>query len=281
MYTLKQFGTYTLPVAAPSETVGAGGTAMAMAYDLPGGGAFDSLRDDCAQFGARELTKTAIVYAATSSAAITAYRALQANVGKRDRLYRVWLDGTTQEWVDARLIAVDAERTIANRYNLDVTMRFLVYSPYWRSKVAVGEWYLDDGELLNTGLVLDSTATTYTLDTSPKTITITNGGNAIVTDCRINIDAGSADITAVTISTSEADMDYTGTLTAGDELVIDCGAYLVTNDGTNDRANFSLGASHTINEWLRLNPGANNITITLTGGSTDSQITFGYYNGWI
>lgn len=281
MFILKRFGDYTLPAANPDETVGTGGATITNPLGLPGGGAFDSLRESVAQFGDRVLTKKAVIYASTEALAMAAYRALQAEVGKRDRLYREWDYGSAEEWVDARLINIEAQRKAADALKLDVTMQFEIYSAYWRSLSPVGEWYLNDGELLDYGLVLDGTATTFTLDSSPKILTVTNGGNAIVTDCKINIDAGSADITAVKIEADDIEIDYAGTITAGDELMIDCGAYSVTNNLVNDRDNLSLGSDHKINEWFRLLAGANSVTITITGGSTDSQITYGYSNGWI
>lgn len=273
MYTLYKFGTQLLPIQAPVETIGTGSIETA-SYPLSSGGAFDALGDDVATPRVLEITKKVII---SGVGAQSEYQVLRGLVGRKKRLFRQWQDGTI-EWATARLKGIDSERAPKHYQHIEITMHFEVYSAYWHGSF-IGAWFLDNGRYLDDGLYYDSNDATYTLNTSPKTVTINQAGNAIVKDAVINITAGSSPITALTIQSAEAHLVFSGTIAAGETLVIDCGAYTVENDGVDAISGFSLGGSHAINEWLRLNPGNNAITITITGGSVDSVAAFNYWIG--
>lgn len=279
MYTLKKFGAVDLPTRMPTDDMGSGGDAKTAPYVLSSGGAYDMLGTDEAFFAARKLTKSGRYYATTAAARETYLRSLYAMLGKSDKLYREWED-TTLEWVQARLVNIAADRSVENRQHIDITTTFEVYSPYWRGAL-VGAWFLDNGEYFDTGLYLDS-GNEVTIDSSPKAITETRTGSAIVMDTKFIITAGSAAITALTIACADNgwEMTYTGTIAIGKMLIIDCGGCYVLNDNADDYAHFALTSNHTINEWSRLIQGDNDITVTITGGSTDSTISLNYYEGW-
>lgn len=297
-YILTEFATVTLPAKMPVEDIGTG-RAVTKPMQLPGGGAFDPLRDSDAVVGLEKIDKEALIHSATASVRVSEYRDLRALLGTRGRLYRLWDGESLSQWVDARLVQVTSRRSVKEYKHLNVRMSFEKYSSYWRSDPEdlwyfdsgedfdtglffdgeTMEWYFDDGEYFDDGLFFDRIALIYRLNVSPKTVTITNSGNTDVTDAEIRIDAGSANITALEIRiTGRIELDYTGTITAGQELIIDCGAYSVLNNGSNDRANFSVGSTHSINEWFRVRPGGEDVIVAITGGSTDSTITFAYAN---
>lgn len=185
-------------------------------------------------------------------------RALAVLRGTYAKLYREWRDGGT-EWIWARCIAVRGRRQRGMYLHQDWEFQFLALSPTWN-----GTAHDDD----------------TTLNSSPKALTVTNGGDAVVRNAVITVTAGGANITALTIAAGSAEISYSGTITAGQALVIDCGALTVKNNGTGDYANFSLTVNHTVIDWMPLEPGNNSVTVTFTGGSTDSVVNFAFYDGW-
>lgn len=278
-YTLTEFASVALPTMMPIEDVGSG-KAMTRPLQSPGK-LFDPLRADRAVIGKGQIDRQSLIHSTTEAVRVSEYKTLRGLLGVRGRLHRQQDGEATSEWVVARLVQATSRRSVKDYNHCEIRMIFEKYSPYWRDQAPVGEWYLNDGEVLNDGLVLDSEETTFTLDVSPKTLAVTNDGNAILIGLKFHLVAGSANITALKIATDETEIDYTGTIAAGQGLLIDCGARSVLNNGSNDRANFSLGSGHIINEWFRLHPGESPVTITITGGSTDSTISFGYSHGWV
>lgn len=252
-------------------------------FPLPSGGTFDALGEDDSNPKGYTLKKSFVIWYSDSDDRIDYYKDLRGLVGKRGRLYRAWDNDSDVEWVTARLKSVSGERELNHKNHVEVDLSFEIYSSYWHGDYT-GVWLLDSGEFFDTGLDFDTGNDVITLNTSPKSFTITMNGNAIVNDAIIYVIAGSNDITALEIKNTTtghlAELDYSGTITAGNTLTIDCGAYTVKNNGVDDDANFSLGSTHAINEWLRLAPGDNTIVVTFTGGSTDSTINFDYYEGW-
>ena len=282
MYTLYRFSTLTLPDEMPTDD---NSTAEYTSSPIPlsSGGAFDPFGDvQTYSVGTYKLSKTCSFHFSDTDTMKTYVNSLRALAGQKAQLFRQW-DNDTVEWVMARLLRITSDRELESTRHIEVNLEFDVYSHYWHGSY-IGPWYLDDGHYLNAGLYLDSGGDNVVLNTSPKSFTITLDGNVVMNDPTITVTAGSASITALEIKNTTAsnlsELDYAGTIAAGESLVIDCGAYTVENDGVDDEANFSLGATHGIEEWFRLIPGGNTITVTITGGSTDSEIDFDYYIGW-
>jgi hypothetical protein len=174
-------------------------------------------------------------------------------------------DGTTRQWCTARLLSVGGTRQIQHKYHQPVELQFLILS----------RWYSE-------------TATTVvgTLSASTVAVTLPNTGNARVTDVTITLRplSGSA-ITELTIArTDYTSFKYSGSIAASTSLVIDTGAWSVTNNGTEDYANFTLTASHHEAAWLRLprNASASSIDVNVTrvGGGASDSASFMYYPAW-
>ena len=286
MYKLKAFLTtetyFDFSNRMPSHDLSTGDYTTA-AFPLTQGGAFDGLGTEQAKPRNYTLTRKILIWFSTEAERKTYFEGLRALVGWRGRLYREWDNGTDVEWITARFVGISAERQIENRFHIEVDLTFEAYSHYWHGDF-VGTWLLDSGEFFDTGLDLDAGGDEVVLDASPKSFTISMTGNAIVNDPTITITAGGANITAIEIKNTTAghlaELDYTGTINAGDDLVINCANYSVLNNGSGDESNFAIGSTHAINEWFRLAPGDNTITVTFTGGSTDSEIDFDYYLGY-
>lgn len=183
--------------------------------------------------------------------------ALRAKARVRGQLVRQADDATTH-YAWARLSNVQVRRVYANRgYQiLDFT---------WALE---SEWYEDRSDQ------------NETLDGSPYTLSVENAGNRAVTNAVITITADDASLTAVTLTTTNGThLVWAGTVTAGNDLVIDCGAKSITNNAVDDYSNLSYGGNHAIDDWLRI-VGAMDITITYTGGGTAPTVTIAFDDGW-
>jgi hypothetical protein len=158
---------------------------------------------------------------------------------------------------------------------------FAVPVSHWNGR-GYADWTLDDTPQIyfDTGYYLDTGNYEGNLVSSPDAFTITNQGNRRVTNVIVAIIAGNSAITAVTLTMGSAQLTWTGTLGANKQLLIDSGSYRVTNDGANAYSGLTFGASHTIDDWLRVEPGANTLTFTWTGGGTGSHFTLNMWDGW-
>jgi hypothetical protein len=240
------------------------------------GGSFDAAGSDVAPLELPyTLTYTGLVVHATNTTQIRiGLDALRARRGARDRLWLHTTDGYDR-WVWARLLNVSPEMRVTDRATVQFVLTFAVQSR-WYGHAHGGIWNLDAGYLFDNGLWLDMTDESFTLDGSPF-YTITNNGNVAVDDCGITVTAGSADITALSIGITDiCGFTYTGTISGGQSLIIDCSNKTVLNNGSEAWQGFALTAGHVIEPWLRLAPGANQVIVAVTGGSTDSvgQLTF-------
>lgn len=273
-YRIFRFGTLTLPVLEASHEVGAGAS-KASIIETPSG-QVDLLGTERAARTMHTISYECRIYG-TETSIQAQLGALKALRGTADRLYRRNADRTIH-WTWARLDSVNATHGSRNGRNMGVMLNFIILSQTWNGDNHDGGWVLDDGEYLDYGLYLNSADFYWMLNTSPRTVTVTNGGNATARSCIVTVTAGSAAITALRMQFTGVDVNWSGTLASGDKLVIDCGARTVTNDGVDAYSGFVLGAGHVNEDWLPLAPGATDVTVTKTGGSTDSYILFEFYD---
>lgn len=275
MYWLMRFGTVNLPSSRPSHDIGAGQVDVRFP-EMQGGGLFDSLGS-----GQAVLRGMAISWqgAALTQAQFTALRGM---FGKRDKLYRKRDDGQ-YEWAYARMMRLDAPRTTENWNYIDVTAAFELLSAHWSGERHGDGWLLDEGEYIDAGLALDeASGDSYKLYAATVNLVINNAGNTPVKDAILTITAFNVAITGLTITkSSETHLVYAGTISPGNSLVIDCGAWSVKNDGVDDYANFSFGGSHATDEILVLDPGDNTIQVVKTGGNINDTLAIEFSDGWI
>ena len=272
---LERFGGVEFGRADVTDELGS--AAMVDFIATPIGG-YDHQDDSEVEDGPADITKRYTIYATTPEEVQTQLDALRALRGKRYKLWaRTYGDEVRFLW--ARLRRVDYRRTNRNFNSQPVSLTWRVGNQHWRGHDHT-DWDLDEGYYLDDGLYLDDDGYTFTLNTAPKFVTVTHGGNRATQDVRFTITAGAAPITVLTISCGDAEFTYTGTVAVGDQLVIDCGEQSVLNDGVDAYAGFSLGASHGIEEWILLEPGANEIEIARTGGSTNSTLLVEFQDRW-
>lgn len=222
-------------------------------------GGYDSWQSDIAPLATPyPLTVRGIVSAETDADQRAAIDALRACSRRRATLVRVADDDESEHWCYARLGQIGHRRiTGVNGYQV-----------------------LELGFIVESGWLEDKAIQYATLTGSPYLLAVENAGNRMVNDAILVITAGSAAITAVTLTTSNGThLVWTGTLAIGDELEFDMGAKSLTNDGANAYSGLSYGASHEIDDWLRIE-GEMNITITYTGGGTGSTCSIAFNHGW-
>lgn len=259
-YWITRFGTVAIEPCTPAQEIGVPAVASATVR-LPGG-AYDALGSEVAPRAIPySIRIRAEIVRSTQADMLSAWRALLALHGKRATLYRTPDGGAANgEWALARLVAVEAEREAKHLLYLPFEATFEVWSPVWY------------------GTARDVQAA---LNTSPKTVTCANNGNARIANPVITITAQGSSITQVKIGVSGvSELQWAGTLAAGTSLVIDCGARSVKNNGADAYSGLTLTSNHQISDWLRLEPGDNSVVVTRTGGDGTSSVRFQYSDGW-
>jgi hypothetical protein len=167
-------------------------------------------------------------------------------------------------------------------YFQPVDLTFDVVQPGWNGTGHGAPWLLDDGETLDTGLYLDLDDV-WIPSVSGDSETFTNAGNRTVTNAMLTITASaSATISNVRIVCGDCDWTWTGTVAVSTSLTVDCGQRSIKNNGVDAYSGLALNVDHTVADWLRLEPGANTITITYSGNADNSAgVTLSFYDGWM
>jgi hypothetical protein len=285
MYHLYTFDAKALPTRRPDQDLGAG-PALAPSFTLPSGGVYDYFSTDAAPTGGTIIRHRGAIMSTTAATLRTEFDEWRAMVGTRARLVRLMDDDDRQIWINARLMEIDADRALEDTW-LDLDFEFQQIDPIWHGVHRGEGWVLDSGEVLDDGLQLDDSGA-RTLSASPITLTWHNHGNMTVKNPVITVTAGSANITALQVErlgtgaiAAVEDWDYTGTITAGQSLVVDCGAWSVKNNGSDDWDNFAFDSvNHLSEEMINMPPGDVAIKFTFTGGDVDSTVVVAYDDGW-
>lgn len=186
---------------------------------------------------------------------------LKAKIGVSGQLVRIREEDQEEQFKTARLLACNHIRTVENIDRvavIDVVME--AAGTPWKA--------------------IDSTTTGPTaLSAGANAFAITVDGVEEVRDAVITV-AATSNITNLIVSLgANQSWTFSGTIAAGKSLVIDIGKQTVKNDGVDAYSSFTLGGSHTIDSWLRLSPGTNNLTVTITGGP--GTITAVHYDQWM
>lgn len=285
MYRLITFGTTTLEYYNQVDGIGSGETPTQF-QALPEGGALDLFGSQQKHPGVVEYTKSLRLQAATKTALTNLYLGLLQLRGKRDMLYRKTVGSNLTHWKYARLVQVNASRDFDQaKFKLiqDVDLRFEAQEAFWHG-TAVG-WTLDSGYYFDAGLSLD-TGNSQTLVTSPKTFTLTLGsasdaGRAPTRAIIMTINPGNATMSNITITrTGGESILFSGSLAAGELLVIDTGSMQVTKSGVDAYSSLTFTPTADLATWFSLMPGANAMSVSWTGGGTGAEIDFVYTECW-
>jgi phage-related protein len=110
----------------------------------------------------------------------------------------------------------------------------------------------------------------------PKGITLSNGGDITIYDPVITVLVTSGTMTQLDIDGIDdaIDITWTGSISVGTTLQIDCAPQTVTNlSGTDQYSGFVLNSGHTVRGWLPINPGITPLLFTVTGAGANISVT--------
>jgi hypothetical protein len=275
-YVYERFNGVTLPTYNRQTDLAPVPARMAMVATMAG--AYDSDGDErSAQQFPHTLTVRCVVTADTAALWRTALDALRALVGTRGKLYRRGDDNSLQSCV-ARMTAMPHTRQVANKLHIEVTLTWAQLGP-WIGTVYSGPWILDGGIYFDDNYALDTSSLAVTLTSGAQAIYLPNLGNYPVRAVRITTTVSAGSLTALSIYGAGWFLAYTGSLVAGQTLVIDTGAQSVLLNGVSAYANLYLPTAHTINDWIRLLPG-NNYTTVVAAGTATTTVQFEYAEAW-
>lgn len=185
---------------------------------------------------------------------------LKAKIGVWGQLWRERLADGVLTWKRARLLQVVHVETISEANAVsEVESRFESNMAGWHSAEPV-------------------TTSGSATDGVPLPLIVENAGSMPVSDAILSVERTSGTITAVQVTGAGIDLTWTGSIGAGETLVLDMGdltALLGTSDAYDGLA---LGAGHTGNEWLTLPVGARALTVTVTGGN--ATVSIEHFDQW-
>lgn len=257
MFVYELFGSTALPQYDPNFDASPHGRQNLILATA--GGQFDAGGADLWPVVGTVLSWRGVIVADDRADLQSQVRALYAINGTREKLYRRWHADDQQEWAYARAqVRLARDGKTESPLTQAVVLSFVVLSPCWYG---------------------NNHYSTVSVNGS-LTTTLSNDGNAAVRNVAIIVISFSTAITNVLISCNDAEFEYSGTLPSFLPLIIDCGALSIEKNGADAYDDFELTNNHTAESWLPLMPGNNSITITLTGGTPYTMVSFTYYDGW-
>lgn len=264
-YWITRFNSVDLSTIEPQQDVGVA-EVHRRALTLPNGLGFDGYGAEQAPVAVPyELRVRAELVEATQAALLSAWQPLAALVGQRGTLYRTPDGGTANsQSVPARLLQAPVQRGYEQMLVLPFELAFEVWAPTWAG-------------------TLNTPATTLT--TSPIYATAVNNGNAVQRSVKITVTAGSSAMTWCKIVNEttghHSGIEYSGTIAAGQSLVIDTADWSAKNNGVDDYAHLTFTTSwHAIEGFIRLAPGSNAVRVWRTGGGTNATVTLTFNDAW-
>ena len=283
MYDLIRFGPIFLPQYDVNFNAGPAPAPLATVL-LLGGGVYDAHGSSRSpQQYPLLVSYPCTIIAATDTLVRTELATLKAAIGTRQHLVRQNIPNGAEHWCWARLTDVD-DTMRSRRFNasVPVVLTFALLGRWNGEYHSGGLVFGAEGLYFDDGLYFDG-SDIYALDGTEgvdQTITVNNGGN-IATIPVVNVRAGTASITVLTVGIAGvSEFAFTGTVAIGKTLSILCGPKTVLNDGVGAYSNLALTANHKQADWLVLQPGDNSIIVNRTGGGTGSTVEFVFYNGW-
>lgn len=249
-YYLTTFAGVDLPDGMPEDPLFSGTVDSGIV--AAGGGAFDT-------YGTRQVLprRRQIRFrgrydgSASATALQTALDALRAKIGVRGLLVRKDQSATSTQ-LYARLLAVDGVWEMRDGDSARIDLVFETGEATWRAASAS-----------------NATANFDAASPSVATVSVVNNGTAPVYDPVISIEASGGTITTLNLAIAAigVDLDWTGSLTAGNTLTIDCGAKTVKIGSSNSFSGFELGASHTARDWMPLTVATLSLVVTADNGA--------------
>jgi len=173
---------------------------------------------------------------------------------------RLWLDvrDGSRRWAWAKCTRFSVLENVENQRACPIELEFYLREGVWYSENLHSE----------------------TVSGAPWAKTIVNAGN-VATAIKSTIHAGSAAInTLVRLGPSGSYWwDFTGTLPAGQNLIMDSARYSAKKNGVgcyNELTIYDLTIP-----WASAQPGSNALTVYFTGGGTGATFTIEWYDAWV
>ena len=231
---------------------------------LPGGGVFNPWGTDEALPQGTILVARGAYTAADRATLLGEVDELRAWNGKTSNLY-ISITATTYRERKARMWCDDQPVTPHSLHGFwqPMTLTFELEDTIWHG---------DDG----------TDTIDVTQDNSFQAKNITNEGNGIVRTIILTYTvAGAGDaLTKVVIENKTSGyickIQVEDVVALGDDLVINCGAKTVTNNGNDAFEHFSIETGHSRTEWFVLGPDVNAIRVTRSAGNAADVLTLAF-----
>lgn len=269
------FGVISLVNYEQSSDIGTG-RAVSSNTPLQGGGSIDDFGSGQTFAGVKKRNNKSIVLKSTAENLDLYLNQLKKLRGTRNKLTKTDANGDTV-FNYARLTEVKENKTTKeSRLNVkkaqSINLTFVCDSDTWFGDINES-WKINDGELLNDNLVLNG-GDLVDISSSPEThtITITQDNLESKIDTRgpvftFSVPAGETFSSMLIGNDQGGSLLFTGTVAAEKQLVIDCAASRVLNDGVDAyddlTVTFNTLSPHT---WMAFLVGANELTFTHDGG---------------
>lgn len=286
-YHIYSFGTVVFPEYDPETDISTPEADIQTVF-LPGGGIFDLWGEDQAEGKIVTIYKRFGIEAETEGEVDTLFDSYRALVGKKDWLTRIHLDGTTER-VRARCRVIRGLRRPGQAGYLPITIEFDQLEPAWHGTQYSDSWTLDSGEYLDTGLLLDAGADLqWSFTSGVLSENFTLGGNARPLNVKVRINVQGNPMTTCTVTLRPQDSSqpvakwtFSGSVNQTKDLIVDCGALTVKNDGVDAYDDFDFHADHGVDRWHNLIAGDCTVEATQTGGSDATTLTLTLSEAWV
>lgn len=192
-----------------------------------------------------------------SSSVQTNVDALLGLLGQRMNLWRIRQSDSALHWKQARLISCRWDRDVEQSQHGEIVSEFEA-TGYWKAQ-----------------------SQSTVVRASTGSLTPTGGGKAKVLDAVLTYTASSTTTHTFRFQDSAAGVDWqwSGSVTSGQVVTLDCGAFSVLNNGADAYGNFTLNGGHASDYWCVIEPGSNTFTYTLSAGTGTFQIA--WYDQWV
>ena len=185
--------------------------------------------------------------------------ALWRQLGVYGQLWRRWhTDATKKQWKQARLLHVPWQQSYGDvGLMANVSCVFETEQIAWREETqqSVSE-SVADGVL--------------------KQVSAHNDGDVPINDAVLTVTRTSGTITSFTVVSTALGVDFvwTGTIGAGESVVLNNGSQTIKRGTTDVYSGLTLNAGHTVDGWLPLRRGSNPLIVQVNGGAATVAVTY-------
>ena len=197
--------------------------------------------------------------------------------GSKGFLYMQMEDDTIR-WAKARVnsISTPVSETTHSEYIIRARLAFQLSAPHWYvNNTEEPLW----GQFTWGDFVYGGDVTSNAVSGTITGFTVTLGGTVqtlprIVIACGAGETAENVTIQRLVDGVAEDEITFTDVLIESDSVEVDCGAKSVLKNGVNAFDDFSFDGHP---DWIRLQPGDNEIRVVMANGGDDASVAF-YFN---